>query len=110
MSQQKCYEEYESTKEKRQATKNGCKRSKPTGKARGYLLTDGNGSTSSAQGSMFGVVSSVFDVAPGGPPVSLCFCTASLNYIRDNCRLVGRCHLPPEWKKAFDRYEEKGQL
>ena len=100
------YEEYESAKEKR-AAQNGAKRMKPTGKARAYLLVvPENGRNS--QGHYEGV-GTVFDQPPGAEDTRLASTAINLDFLRENCRIVGRRYLPDQWKRAFAHWIEDGE-
>lgn len=97
-----CYEEYGSPKEK-QAAKKGAKRGHPTGKAKGYLLADLD--DISPDGTI-GAVSSIFDLWAGYGVIGLAYISVSRDYLRKNCRRVGRNYIPEDWNAAFDNFNQ----
>ena len=97
------YEEYRDNAEKRRAQR-GARRAIPTGQARGYVfLFDENGRGS--HGNMEGLAT-VIELDQGAEPhtprAALNLCGISDDYLRTNCRRVGRCHLTGSWKVLAD--------
>ena len=89
------YEDYATSTEKKSAQR-GAQRGKPTGVARGYLFVFvGNGRT--YQGVWEGM-GPVYLLEPGSDEVHTMASTGiSSQYLRENCRRVGRKHLPKVW-------------
>lgn len=98
-----CFETYDSPQAKRKAQK-GAKRGIPTGKANDFLLVDDDDRSTQGQGA----IAAVFHQEPGSDCHGLAYTTIGWEYKRDNCRRVGRNHLPESWKKAFDEYLSRG--
>lgn len=93
------YEEYRDNAEKRRAQR-GAKRAVPTGQARGYVFLFDENSRGS-HGHMEGLAT-VIELDQGAEPSyprgALNLSSISDEYLRDNCRRVGRCHLTGSWK------------
>jgi hypothetical protein len=112
------YEVYASAKEKRFAQR-GAKLGKPTGKASGYIFVY-NESRGYGSGNC-DAIASVFDVDPGddNPRGNLGSTSVELYFLREKCRRIGGCRLPPKWKERWEYYrkpweeqqvEEKGKI
>lgn len=98
------YEEYASAQEKHAAQK-GATRGQPTGKARGYIFV-APGTWHGRHHDQLECVSSVTDVEPGDddPRGRLGSGSASIGYLREKCRRIGGCHLPPKWRERWNYY------
>lgn len=98
------YEEYENKTEKRRAQNSSrpLRRKYPTGKARGYLLVFDEDGFSSSSSYTYGALGSILSLFPGDKPYGgVSSASPSVDYLRENCRIVGANYLPPEWKQCF---------
>jgi hypothetical protein len=97
MDTMRVYEEYDTPQEKRQA-QIGASRGKPTGKARGYMFTFQYRGEIQAFAPVFKLEPGAGIPRAAGGGVFVCGCQPSHDYIRQNCRAVGLCHLPDDWR------------
>ena len=95
------YEEYNTPSEKKRAQR-GAKRMKPTGKARGYCIV-----TELYRGSMF-AMSPIVVTEPGSLDTwNMASCEVGWEWLRKNCRRVGRKYLPKEWADYVNNLYKK---
>ena len=97
------YEEYASKADKRRAQR-GAKRGVATGEAMGYLLVFNEDGLTRAYSPPYCPTYNAFGELLGdadGVPRSTAHVTPSLDYLSEQCRLIGFDTLPVEWKQAF---------
>lgn len=98
------YEEYDTPAEKRKAQV-GAKRGYPTGKARGYFfIFNENGRNNTGGYDGYG---NLFDGKPGTTDTRMASTSASMDYLRHNCRRVGGRHLKGAWRELWLWYKKE---
>lgn len=98
------YEEYANAAEKRRAQRGATPR-KPTGKARGYVFLDPPEKGFEGEG-LFGW-GNIQEEEPGNTSLNGLVSTGlSWKHLRECCRRVAVCYLPPSIKRFYDWLED----